>query len=89
MYQKNDPISAHIGFLLMVVGILILGVQIYEYLRSGEWQSLSIISLMQFFKIQWALMPSDWIGLYNVMDMVPLSLAALVAGFLFFILSID
>jgi hypothetical protein len=87
--QKKYPLSVDVGFFLMISGVLILGVQIYEYLRNGSWHSLSVISLLQFFDVEWALMPSDWMGLYNMMDIVPLSLAALVAGFLIFILSID
>jgi hypothetical protein len=64
--------------ILATVGII--GWQIYSYLRLGEWQSLSIITALLWLNVDWARLPSDWAGVHKILDAIPLSLTALVAG---------
>lgn len=75
-----------LGYLVWVLllGFLgaaaILGWQFYGYLRSGEWPALSMIALLQWLHIDWARSPRDWAGLHELLDAIPMSLAALLGG---------
>ncbi len=64
--------------ILATVGILVW--QIYSYLRLGEWPSLSIITALHWLNVDWARSPHDWAGVHKVLDAMPLSLTAFVAG---------
>ena len=35
------------GIILFLVGLFLLGVQVYWFLRYGEWTSMTVISLMK------------------------------------------
>jgi hypothetical protein len=68
--------------LLAVSGFCLLGWQVYEYLRYNYWPPVSVITALEWMKISWALNPSDWIGIYNILSKTALSLAMFVIGFL-------
>jgi hypothetical protein len=65
-------------FLFSVPAIGIVAWQIYTYLKDGEWQSVSLITCLQYFNNTWATTPNDWQGLWNVLNMIPLSIMLLV-----------
>lgn len=72
-------------FLLTIVsGILcavgIIGWQYINFLMHGEWHSLSVISALQWFGIRWSYFPTEWLGLYKILDFFPLSLATFILG---------
>ena len=70
-------------FLLMMMSAFgLLGWQVYEYLRYSQWPSISIITALEWMKIGWALNPTDWIGLHNILSKTALSLAMFLLGFL-------
>lgn len=83
--KKNivEPICSLLGLLFIFLAILgpILTIcyQMLEYLKKGFWGSLSLIDVMRYFKIKWALMPQDWFGLWNLLNFIN------VAFFIFFI----
>ncbi len=62
----------------MLGGLGTLAWQIYTYLRVGEWDTFSLIDLVQeVFPAsagQWVLFPTDWIGLHEVLSWMPISL---------------
>ena len=60
--------------------IIILGYQCFLYLRTGVWESLSIIDFMIKFNYSWAINPTSWMGLHNILDYINISIP------LFFIL---
>ncbi len=64
--------------ILAAVGML--GWQIYSYLRLGEWPSLSIITALLWLNVDWARSPNDWAGVHKILDAIPLSLTAFLAG---------
>jgi hypothetical protein len=69
-----------VGLLLMMSAICLLGLQVYEYLRYSQWPSISIITAFEWMKIGWALNPTDWIGLHNILSKTALSLAMFAFG---------
>jgi hypothetical protein len=68
------------GFSLMLCAICLLGWQAYEYLRYSFWTPISIITMLEWMKVGWALNPTDWLGLYNLLNKTPLSLTTFVVG---------
>ncbi len=69
-----------LGFILVPIGIV--GWQIYEYLRHDIWNSLSVVSALQWGGVKWANAPTDWVGLHRILDWMPLSLALVAIGIL-------
>ena len=67
-----------VGFMLLAV--CVLGYQAYEYLRYSFWTPISVITALEATKVGWALYPTEWLGLYNILNAIPLSLAYFVLG---------
>lgn len=64
----------------VLAAIGIVGWQIYSYLKLGEWPSLSIITVLLWFNVDWARSADDWAGVHKILNAFPLSLATFVAG---------
>jgi|GEM_PF-1697606 hypothetical protein len=54
--------------LLILSPVVMLFYQIYFYLQTGKSFSLSIIDLLIYFNNSWAIYPTNWLGLWNVLD---------------------
>lgn len=55
-------------FLCMVV---VAGLYVYEFLRYDTFD-VSLISLLKVFDNAWAADPKDWLGLYYILNVLPL-----------------
>jgi hypothetical protein len=54
---------------------LLLGVgQIIYYLRFGDWQSVSVLDLLVSLGLEWEKSPASWMGVFRILDWIPLSL---------------
>ncbi|MEW8202711.1 MAG: hypothetical protein AB2697_21855 [Candidatus Thiodiazotropha endolucinida] len=62
------------GFVILSIlaGIGVLIYDIYSYLKSGNWDSIDTIDLLREMKADWAFNPTDWIGLWEVLNAIPL-----------------
>jgi hypothetical protein len=58
---------------LLLIGIGIFGYQVYSYLRFGSWLPFSVIDLMVIFNIEWAESPIDWLGVWEILNKIPVS----------------
>lgn len=58
----------------------VLGWQAIDWMRTGEWQTLTLISSLAIFGVQWASSPNSWIGIHNLLRNVPLTVAVFWAG---------
>jgi hypothetical protein len=80
---SDSPI---LGSLVLIfgVGVLaavgILGWQVYSYLKLGVWQPLSVVTALVWLNDPWARSPTDWLGVHKMLDEMPLSLGAFLAG---------
>jgi len=67
-------------------GIGVLGHQTIFYLRKSAWKPLSVTVIDGLLHLNrksppdWLLDPQDWIGLHNLLDRTPLSLALFLLG---------
>jgi hypothetical protein len=75
MSSENNDIGAIALILLLLGGLGVLGWQVYEYLRLGVWTPISIITALEWMQVQWAYSPNDWVGLHNILEKMPLSMA--------------
>ena len=78
-----------VGLLIALAGIGVLGLQVFGYLRTGIWRSISLLSVASVY-VPWLNNPQSWFGLNKIVrsaaELLPLSLVlvllgALVAGF--------
>ncbi len=76
--------------ILIFVGLMIfaplgiLGWQAYGYLRNGQWISLSVLDAFRWMDVKWAFAPTDWIGLYKLLESTPLSVGVFITFLLLF-----
>lgn len=78
--DSSDIVKAIYVVVLMLGGVCVLGWQGYHYLRYNEWISVSLITALEIMNIRWAFNPTDWLGLYNVLKAIPLSVTMFVVG---------
>jgi hypothetical protein len=72
--------AANIGVLISTQSLLILGWQVYGYLRQAVWQPVSAIDALRYLNMNWAIAPTDWLGLYRFLDWMPVTLLLLITG---------
>jgi hypothetical protein len=61
-------------------GICIFVWQIYEFLRFDVWYSVSLMDVLRTAEVRWATVPTDWFGLYRILEWMPLSLLLPIIG---------
>jgi hypothetical protein len=74
MTNNNTNFLAKVAIGFAVAGMGIFLYQCYLYLLVGEWHSISMLSVMKYIGIAWALHPQSWIGLHKILDFLPLAL---------------
>jgi hypothetical protein len=75
------------GALIILSGFLMIGWQIFTFLKLGEWVKLSLLVLAAFGPEKlaaWLVSPSSWFGLhkliYGLLEFFPLSLFVMLVG---------
>lgn len=78
-------IIVFIGGLFVLAGLAVLGLQIFAYLKLGDWKPVPVLELVSP-HIPWLRNPQSWFGLHNIisdaLDFVPVSLLLFLAGWL-------
>ena len=67
-------VSKAIAIVLCVIGFSLIVFQVWEYFINSTWQPISIISMLVYFKFEWAVSPSSFHVVYKILDFIPLSL---------------
>lgn len=78
--SSDESIGAMFGGLLATAAVCVVGWQVYTYLRHDIWTPVSIITALQWMDMNWAWRPSDWLGFYNILLKIPLSVSLFVVG---------
>lgn len=60
--------------------VAVLGWQVLHYLKEGVWLPVSVVDGLQYVGLEWALHPTSWVGLYNVLNIVNLGFAIMICG---------
>ena len=80
--KRTTGVWGNIGFLMIIIGFIVVAFQLINYLKMGYWTSISVIYILKIFNDQWALYPSDWVGLYEILNGIPFSIFCIVEGIL-------
>lgn len=64
--------------LFAAVGVL--GWQAVGWLKTGDWQTLTLLSVLASGGVGWASSPNTWIGIHNLLKHVPLTIAVFWTG---------
>ena len=62
--------------------LFILLSQCLKFLQSGTWPSISVVDALRFFGSEWATYPDAWLGVHNFLNSLPVSIGAVILGFL-------
>jgi hypothetical protein len=85
MFGKFLMIS--VSTTLLFSGIGTICYQFYLYLKAGEWTSYSVIYAFNKLGSTWAKSPNDWVGFWEILEFLPISLVLIVCSFLILSLS--
>lgn len=69
-----------IGYLFILTGMGVLAFQAYFFLRYGVWLSLSPIELHSLVTQSPVPQPKDWLGMYQIVNVIPSALVFFVYG---------
>ncbi|MBA6413407.1 hypothetical protein H2508_09835 [Parahaliea sp. F7430] len=70
-----------IPVLFCISGRGVFATQVFGYLYNGVWKSISLANFIGGFYMPWAYSePKTWIGLWNIINIIPLSFALIVFG---------
>ena len=77
--KKLAAIAIHFLFnnfvVLVIFSTFVAGCgQIFHYLRYGDWVSISALDLLVAMGLKWAVSPTDWMGVFHVLEWLPLPL---------------
>ena len=85
--KEWGKIVSGLGVLVVLAGFLIVGWQIFVYLKHGEWVELPLLVLAALGPEKfafWLANPSSWLGLhkliYGLLKFFPVSLFAVLVG---------
>ncbi|HYE21999.1 MAG TPA: hypothetical protein VD998_00230, partial [Verrucomicrobiae bacterium] len=77
---KNLPSGFGFGIALTLAGLFIIGIQIFLWLESGTWTSMSLMDTLLYSYQNsatetptWFLYPDSWIGLHKLLNAIPVS----------------
>ncbi|UZJ44466.1 hypothetical protein OOT55_17690 [Marinimicrobium sp. C6131] len=77
---------------LVVIGPAVVGLgvviwQAFSWLQSGDWQAISVIDFLLWTGLEgaWLNEPTSWIGLWKMLDWMPLSVGGMTLSFILFL----
>jgi len=69
--------------------LFIFGYQLFQWLRHGDWKSISVITGLRWLESSWAVYPREWLGVHKLLDFIPLSIALILLGLVPFLIAIS
>ena len=66
----------------LIAAIGVVAWQALNWMRTDEWQSLTVLTGLASFDVLWATEPDSWLGIHKLLQHVPLSMAVFWAGML-------
>lgn len=89
--EMEEIIASWIGLTVcvgpMLVGVAVLVWQVYHWLYTGYWTSFSVLdvhlwaSMSAEMSNEWIQNPTSWLGLWKLLNWLPLSATSIVIGF--------
>jgi len=60
----------------------VIGWQALNWMKTDQWQTLTVLTGLSSAGVQWAAQPDSWLGIHNLLEHVPLSVAVFWTGML-------
>lgn len=71
------------GLLIVLAGLGVLGLQLFDYLKTGRWNSVSTLSVV-IPHVSWLSDPQSWFGLHDILrsflGLLPFSVCLVLVG---------
>lgn len=80
--RDDEAIESFFPAIFFLAGFAIIFWQIFAYLRYGVWNEVSLITALIWMDSIWALYPTDWMGLHNLLLKIPLSILSILIGWM-------
>ncbi|MER8567531.1 hypothetical protein NKH85_16235 [Mesorhizobium sp. M0924] len=72
-----------VALVFWLAGFAVIATQMWGYLQTATWQPFSFIDAGRLFSDQlWFSQPNQWLGLYRILDWIPVSLVLVAMGYL-------
>lgn len=83
--DRNEAALWTFGIGPIAAGLIVVGYQVLNWLQSGKWTPLSVLSVLRRTHIndQWAALPTSWVGVWRILSWTPVSLLLTACGLLF------
>lgn len=78
--DKPSALQPVFGALICTGGIATGGYQVYLFLKEGIWEMTSIIDVLVWLEMKWAIDPDDWLGVWKILDKIPVGLVLIIIG---------
>lgn len=65
-----------------IAALGVIGWQALNWMKTDHWQTLTVLTGLASAGVQWASAPASWLGIHNLLQHVPLSVAVFWAGML-------
>ena len=74
--------ALYLASFALIAALGVIGWQALNWMKTDEWQSLTVLTALASFGVPWATSPTNWLGIHNVLQHVPLSIAVFWTGML-------
>jgi len=74
--------ALYLASFALIAALGVIGWQALNWMKTDEWQSLTVLTGLASFGVPWATSPTNWLGIHNVLQHVPLSIAVFWTGML-------
>lgn len=72
------------GGAVFLSGFGVVIYQAYIYLKNGLWHPISSIDALVLLEVEWAISPSDWFGIWKILNQIPLSILVIIFSLFIF-----
>jgi hypothetical protein len=94
-WDSEGPLALTFGlpvfvliFAPLLIGVALLCWQTYQYFRTGSWISYSANEGMRYVSSNSGVLPpTEWVGLYNLLEKIPLSVCLILIAIPWFLVS--
>ena len=88
MDKYVDPVPGWfcvIGMLICLGAPAFVGIQCIGYLYDGVWPSVSVLDAIRYWfpyseGVRWLYMPTEWLGVWKILNATPASVGILIVG---------
>ncbi len=78
----HGTIALYLVAFTFISALGVVGWQALNWMKTDEWQTLTVLTGLSSAGVKWAAQPDGWLGIHNLLQHVPLSVAVFWTGML-------